>query len=143
MPVPLARLSSRLAHKLAGKRHGTVPRAVGRIIQRNLAPPKVSCDARHLSILRSMNNETGKVFEADSCKLYEIRRPKGLLAQEPVRRFLKGKPRYRHFRGVLVMVRKRSRPPPSTTVCRTSATEPITNCGSIRECGMWQRRLNS
>jgi hypothetical protein len=59
-----------------------------------------------MSSITLKNLVTGEVlFEAESSKPYEIRRPKGLSEHAHVRRFQKGKPRYRHFRGLLVMAR--------------------------------------
>ena len=53
--------------------------------------------------VRVFNKETGKtIYESDPAKPYEIRHPKGLLPDHaPVRRFLKRKPHYRHFQGLL------------------------------------------
>lgn len=50
--------------------------------------------------------ETGKAtIIADSSKPYELRRPKGLSIHATERQFLKRKPRYRRYRGMLVMAR--------------------------------------
>jgi len=56
--------------------------------------------------IRRFNLETGETtFESD-CETYEFRHPKGLLAAHASpRRFQIGKPRYRRYRGVLVMAR--------------------------------------
>jgi len=56
-------------------------------------------------IIKHRNLATEEViFESDNSKSYEIRRPKGL-TDATVRRFLKCKPRYRRYRGLLVMSR--------------------------------------
>jgi hypothetical protein len=63
--------------------------------------------------IRRFNIETGEtLYESDRAKPYEIRHPKGLSPDHaPVRRFQRGKPRYRHFQGLLVMGRRRSSGP--------------------------------
>jgi hypothetical protein len=63
---------------------------------------KIEC-----SIVRyRIDPETGKQTTiSDSSKPYELRRPKGLSIHAAERQFLKRKPRYRNFRGLLVMGR--------------------------------------
>jgi hypothetical protein len=56
---------------------------------------------RHFRI----NPDGSETTLSRSDKPYELRRPKGLSVHAPERRFLKGKPRYRRYRGVLVMGR--------------------------------------
>lgn len=57
--------------------------------------------------LRKFNLETGEtLYEDDRAKPYVLRHPKGLLPEHaPIRRFSRGKPRYRRYRGLLVMGR--------------------------------------
>jgi hypothetical protein len=65
-----------------------------------------------MSFRRFILDETGKkqvIFESDPAKPFELRRPRNSTAHAPVRRFAKGKPRYRRFRGLLVMALKTAR----------------------------------
>ena len=56
--------------------------------------------------LRRFDIETGEtLYEDDQAKPFVLRRPKDTTEHAPVRRFQRGKPRYRRYRGVLVMGR--------------------------------------
>ncbi|MGA8646512.1 MAG: hypothetical protein WB628_06695 [Candidatus Sulfotelmatobacter sp.] len=56
--------------------------------------------------LRRFNLETGKtLYQDDRTKPYVLRQPVGLPLAS-VRRFQRGKPRYRRYRGLLVMTRR-------------------------------------